>query len=1138
MLTLRPSIGGIAVLAPVENRLSHDDVGAMTRSGRPTTTRRPHRRVLAWLAFGVAVLLALPTHALFAQGVTTGSIGGTTRTDKGPLAAARVVAVHQPSGTTYQVVSRSDGRFLIPAVRVGGPYTVTAISIGYERNIQSGIEVTLGSTTDLRFNMTHAVIVLRGQEITATGGALSSTVTGASTSIPKELLSAFPTIGQTITDFTRLTPQASGSSFAGQDNRLNNITLDGSYFNNSFGLSGQPGGRTGVSPIPIVAIEQLQVNIAPFDVRQGNFTGAGVNAVTKSGTNEFEGSLYYTTRNQSYVGTKSAGLDYNPGTFKFTQPGGFLSGPIIKNKLFFFADYESDALTQPATSFLANTGGQPVAGNTTRVLASDLDQLSAFLQTKFNYATGSYTGFNFEVPSKRYIGKLDWNVSDRNKASFRYSQLDSKSDQPVSNSGSLGNTQGSRRDNLNSMSFQNSGYSILENIKSFVAELNTQLGANMSNQVIAGVTSNDESRGYKGTIFPLVDILNGGSNYISFGFEPFTPNNQLRYKTYQLQDNLSVFTDKHDFTFGVTAQKYNSQNVFFPGSQSSYVYNSLADFYADANGFLANPNRTTAPAALNRFQVRYNNIPGQLEPLQSLEVYTYGGYAQDEWRAAHNLKFTVGLRVDVPIFSNTAFNNPSANALTFRDQNGASVQYNSGKLPNANPLFSPRVGFNWDVQGDRTTIVRGGTGVFSGTPPYVWISNQIGQTGILTGSDQFTNTTTRPFNPNPDAYKPTTVTGASAASYELDVTDPNYKFAQVWRSDVAVDKRLPWNIVGTLEGIYGSELNGPYYIQANLPAAPTKYTGVDQRPRWPAGTNQINKNITSAYVISNANTGYSYNLSGSLLKQFDNGFFAKAAYAYGVSKNSIDPGSGANGSWNANAISNDPNNPVVGFSNFSSGHRLFLALSYRKEYFHFGSTSVSLFTEGRTQGNTSYTYAGDANGDGASNDLIYIPKNTAEMNFQQYGVDASGRVVTTNPARTFTIAEQQAAWEAYIVQDKYLSAHRGEYAARNAVFLPMQFKSDLGVTQEIFTQSGGKRNALAIRFDILNLDNLLNNKWGAGQRLVSNQPLTSQGADAAGALVYRLRNIVTDLLPPATYQNTIGQSDVWRMQLGLRYTFK
>ncbi|MDQ6611226.1 MAG: TonB-dependent receptor, partial [Gemmatimonadota bacterium] len=585
------------------------------------------------------------------------------------------------------------------------------------------------------------------------------------------------------------------------------------------------------------------------------------------------------------------------------------------------------------------------------------------------------------------------------------------------------------------------------------------------------------------------------------------------------------------------AQKYNSTNGFAPGLQSAYVYNSLADFYADANDYVANPNRTTSPITLNKFQVRYANIPGQTIPIQPLEVHTYGGYAQDEWRLASNLRVSLGVRLDLPIFSNTAFDNPLADALTFRDQNGNAVKYNSGALPKSNLLVSPRVGFNWDVSGDRRTVLRGGTGVFSGTPPYVWISNQLGNTGVLTGFDQLTNTKIRPFNPNTNAYKPATVTGAPAATYELDVAVPDYKFSQVWRTDLAVDRRLPFGFIGTVEGLYSKELNGPYYINANLPAAQTAYTGADKRIRWT--NNRINSNVSNAFVLSNANTGYSYNVSGSLSRQFRNGFFAKTAYAYGMSKNSVDPGSTASSNFGANAISNDPNNPGVGISTFASGHRVFLALSYRKEYFKFGATSISLFTQGQTIGNTSYTFSGDANGDGQTNDLLYVPKDASEMNFQQYCVTATGGSATcgaATAAKTFTVADQQTAWESYIKQDKYLSSRRGQYAERGAVFLPVLFRSDLGITQEVFQNIGGKRNSISIRADILNLDNLLNKKWGSGQRIVSTQPLLPQGADASGALLYRLRNVGTNLLS-TTYQHTAGTSDVWRMQLGVRYNF-
>ncbi len=660
-------------------------------------------------ALGVALVAAgglLPSRAS-AQGVTTASITGTVTASNGiAVPGATVNAIHLPSGTEYQAIVRGDGRFTIPGMRVGGPYTVTARALGFQPKARENVNLLLGVAVDLGFVLDPTATQLSTVAVTASAGPFSSTRTGAATTVSQQALENLPTISRTIGDFTRLTPQAVGTSFAGQDNRLNNITVDGSFFNNSFGLAGTPGQRTGVSPIPLDAVEQIQVNIAPFDVRQGNFVGAGVNAVTKSGTNEFSGSLYGLKRNENFVGTKAGDLNFNPGTFTFGQFGARLGGPIIKNKLFFFVNYETDGLEQPGTTFVPNTGGQKVEGTTTRVLKSDLDGLSTFLKSNFDYNTGDYTGWNLKTPSSRIISKIDWNANARNKMSLRYIQLDSKSDNPMSNSSSLGF--GSRRDNINAMAYSNSGYAILENIKSIVGEVNSLVGANMSNNFIMGYTTNDESREPKGSFFPMVDILQDGVDYISFGFEPFTPANQLRYKTFQAQDNFSIYTNKHDFTFGAAIQKYRSENVFFPGSQSVYVYNSLADFYTDANDFKANPNRTTSPVNLRRFQVRYNNIPGQTEPLQPLDVIYAGAYAQDEWRATDRLKLTLGLRFDVPSFKATGYTNAQANALTFRDETGASVQYQTQKLPDANILWSPRLGVNWDVFGDRSTQIRGG----------------------------------------------------------------------------------------------------------------------------------------------------------------------------------------------------------------------------------------------------------------------------------------------------------------------------------------------------------------------------------------------------------------------------------------------
>ncbi|MFN2602975.1 MAG: carboxypeptidase regulatory-like domain-containing protein [Gemmatimonadaceae bacterium] len=1109
------------------------------------------RSLVATLA---VILSFLVSPSLFAQGVTTGVINvNVTDASGNPRPGVRVVAVHQPSGTVYQGRTRSDGRTTIPGLRVGGPYRVTAASIGLEPQVKNDVFITLGQSTDLDFSLKEAALNIGEVTITAAGDRIiNSSRTGAATTITRDVLAVQPTVSGRLESLVRLTPQSGGCSvsvgctMAGQDGRLNNITVDGSVFN-SFGLGGQPGDRTNVAPISLAAIEQMQINIAPFDVRQGSFVGASINTVTRSGTNTFRGSFGYNWRQPGLVGTKAGDLTFDPGKFTQHTVGGWVSGPIILNKLFFFGSLEDEPLTQPGTTFTANTGNQTVAGNVTRVKASDLDALSAFLKDKFNYDTGPYQGYNNETPARRALAKLDFNLNDANKFSLRYNHLDSRSDILESNSNSLGNL-GNRRSNSNSLNFANSNYGMLENIESTVGEWNAALNG-MSNSLLVGYTRQNESRLPKGEFFPLVDVQEAGLTYTSFGFEPFTPNNLLYYHTWQAQENFTKYMTNHDVSVGFSFEKYHSDNTFFPGSQSAYVYNSLADFYTDANGYLANPNRTVAPVTLNRFQVRYNNIPGLDKPVQPLDVKYGGVYIQDDWRAMKNLKLNLGIRADAPSFSNTALDNPNADKLSWRDENGNTVQYNSGKLPDVHWAISPRAGFNWDVRGDRTTQLRGGSGIFAGRPAYVWISNQIGNTGMLTGFDDFTNTTARPFNPDPNRYKPATITGAPAASYELALTDKDFKFPKLWRTDLGVDQRLPMGFIGTLEWIYNRDVDGIYYINANLPAAQSAFVGADTRLRW-VGTscnsptpapcqNRINNaagNVVARNIVmKNENVGRSYNISGSIERPFSNGLFIKAAYNYGVAKNTIDPGSIASGSWNGNAMSNDPNNPGLSYSANSPGSRFFLATSYRKEYFSFGASTISLFFDGHTNGNTSYTYAGDLNGDGASNDLIYIPKDVSEMNFAQFSCAAS----LCGTARTVTSAEQATAFEAFIQQDDYLRSHRGEYAVRNALFFPWVKRLDLSFAQEIFTNVVGRRNSLSLRADIYNFGNLLNHNWGVGQRILggNGQILTSPGVDAQGRATYRLK-IVNQQFINSTFEPTAGRSDVYEVRLGLTYNFQ
>jgi hypothetical protein len=1091
-----------------------------------------NRSVFTIIALVFASTLFFPAGPASAQGVTTGTMTGVVADAQGGvIPGATVTAVHDPSGTTYETVTQGDGRFSIPGMRVGGPYTVTVTLTGFETQAKKEQVVSLGVASDIPFTLRVAGIAEQVTVTAVTDPVFSSSRTGAATAVNRMELATLPTISGRIGDITRLTPQAAGQSFAGQDNRLNNITVDGAYFNNSFGLAGQPGDRTGVAPISLEAIEQIQVNVAPYDVRQGNFVGAGVNTVTRSGANAFTASIYHRLQNESFVGTEAKGLAFNPGQFTTRLTGGWAGGPIVKNKLFFFGNFEDELDTRPLSTFRANKGGEPVGGSITRVLESDLTSLSALLSSRFQYDTGRFQDVPDETPGRRFLIRADYNLNNSNKINFKYNSLDSDTAVILSSSGSLGFGRGSGN-STQFLGFERSNYSILENIRSGIGEWNSVIGNSMSNNLIIGYTSNDESRGDIGKLFPFVDILNAGVTYTSFGSEPFTPNNELRYKSFQLQDNFTKFANRHSFTFGGSLERYQSENVFFPGKQSAYVYNSLADFITDANDALPNPNRTTSSINLRRFQVRYSNIPGQEKPIQPLKVMYAGGYVQDEWRPRRNLTISAGLRLDVPIFDNTAYVNANADALTFRDEKGQAVQYSTGKLPDPNVLWSPRVGFNWDVASDQRTQLRGGTGVFTGKPAYVWISNQIGNTGVLTGFISADNTTAFPFSADPNRYKPATVTGAPATSYELALTDANFKFPQVWRSNIALDRRLPGRFTVTGELLYNKDINGIYYINANLPAPQTAFAGVDARPRWTSNriNNVVGNQVSNAIVMKNQNVGSSWNASAMVSKSTAH-FNLRSAYSYGISRNTVDPGSIAFGSWAGTPHSGDPNNPGVGYSStFGSlfGHRVFVNASYSREYFKLGATTVSVFWEARPSGsNQSYVFSGDMNGDGATaSDLIYIHRDKSEMNFQPFTVGT----------RTFTAAEQADAWDAYIAQDEYLSKRRGQYAERGGVFLPLVRRMDLSVMQDLFATVRGKRHSFQLRLDMLNFGNLLNSDWGVGQRLIQNQILTNPAVDAQGRATYRLAVVNNELLR-TSLQPTTFIGDVYRFMISLRYTF-
>ena len=1099
------------------------------------------QKTVALLALGVLLGTLAPA---FAQGVTTGQIAGiVVDAQKQPIGGANVIAIHEPSGTTYEATTRADGRYAIPNLRVGGPYSVTVAYTGgnaaFEPQTRTAITVNLGVATDVNFDV-QGITVTETVTVTATTDPVfSSARTGAATTVNREEISLLPTLSGRLTDVTRLTPQSNGSSFAGLDGRMNNITVDGSSFNSTFGVSAsQPGDRTGVAPISLESIEQIQVSVAPFDVRQGAFIGAGVNTVTRSGTNRLSGAFYHRFRDQDWVGSEAKGEAVNLSTFKFRNTGGWAAGPIVPGRLFAFGNYEDELDTRPLTTWRARQGNESISGNITRVPAAELSALSEFLRTNFDYDTGPFNDYPDETPAKRFLLRSDFNVNNASKVSFRYNHLNSFTDIGMSNSTSA--LRGRNAGSANFLTFQNTNYQILENIRSGIGEWNWVIGNSMSNSLQTGYTYQDESRDSRGGVFPFVEIFEGGTGFTAFGFEPFSYNNELRYKTFQIQNNFTKFANEHSFTFGGYAERFQSENVFFSCCpQSAYSYNSLNDFYTDARDYLANPNRTTSPVQLAQFQVRYSNIPGNDRAIQPLDVWYTAGYAQDEWRPGGNLTVTAGIRFDVTRFKNTSFPNPAADALTFRDETGSPVNFSTGEMPEPTVLWSPRVGINWDVFGNQRTQLRGGTGVFSGKPAFVWVSNQIGNTGVLIAETRDLNPGNRfPFSPDPDRYK-STPTGASASSYTLNVTDPGFKFPQVWRSNVAVDHRLPGDIVSTTEYMYQRNINDVYYIDANLPAPQTAFSGVDPRPRWTSfRLNTTPGNfVNNAYVLKNGESGNAWNFAQSFSKNFP-GLNLRGAYSYGDSNNIVDPESTAATTFARITHFADPNNAGVQRSLWSPGHRVYALATFTREYFSFGATSISAFWEARHATNSastvlSYVFAADMNGDGAQNDLIYIPRDTSEMNFSPF----------TLGSRTFTAAEQAEAFERYIQQDPYLSKNRGQYSERNGLRFPMLRRLDLSIAQDVFKNIRGQRNALQIRLDFLNFGNLLNSDWGVGQRpsasVNSNNQisiLTNPTVDAQGRSTYRLA-VVNNELVSRTFQSSAFTSDVYQFMLSFRYSF-
>ncbi|MCC5930620.1 MAG: TonB-dependent receptor [Cyclobacteriaceae bacterium] len=1036
-----------------------------------------------------------------------------------PLPGANVVAIHEPSGTKYGAVSRVNGRFTIPAMRVGGPYSVTISFVGYETRNFKDITLHLGESYLL-----NAAIVEEGMELQTVeiremrSSLLNAERTGAATTIDRESLESMPTLSRSVADFTRFTPQSSGTSFAGQDEKAINFSVDGTILTNTFGLSGSiPGASTNSTPISLDAIEEIQVNIAPYDVTQGGFVGAGINAITRSGDNQIRGSAFFNRRNEGMVGTNARGSEVITDDFNIEQYGFRLGGPIIKDKLFFFVSGEFERRSDPNSPFIAAAPGR-TGNNVTRVQREDLDQLRNFLIDRFDYDPGFYEDYNLPTQSDKLLIKVDYNINQNHHLSARFSMMESLQGRPVART-SLGF--GGRNLNLFSLNFQNSNYLLNDNFYSGIIELNSTFSNKFANNLIIGYTTQRNFRSWEGGDFPAVDILEEGRNYISFGTDLLSPNRALNSDIWQFQNNFTAYLGEHTITAGINLEYFDFAYTFTPTFFGQYVYNSLDDFYRDVNG---------ESVELRRFQRTFSGLPGGGIPTANTQAYIASVYLQDQLNLTPNLKVTGGVRLDVPFYGNTAIRNQPVEDLTFRKPDGSPLTIRTDQLPEPQFMINPRFGFNWDIKGDRSFQLRGGSGLFTGRPIYINISNMINSNGLTIGQLREDNTANFPFSPDVTAYIPSAP--GSPESFDLSYIEPSFRNPQVWRSNLAVDKDLFSGIVGTFEAIYTQQVNDIVFYESNL-RAPTRFlSGIDNRPLYgfTDEENRINPQITNATVMANTRKGYSYSLTWQLKKEFLQGFTAMAAYNYAVVKNMADGNTQHFLSYENIHSVRGGNYPDLGFSLDDQRHRLISSLSYRKEYFNKMASKISMFFEYGNQGVFSYVYNGDANGDlVAGNDLLYVPTSgeIQEMNFAD--LNLNGTVLSEN--------QQRQLYNAFINQDPHLSQRRGDYAIRHGLQLPMVGRLDVSFTQDFFINVGGKRNILQFRADIFNFTNLLNKNWGVGTTILNDAPITITSIDPVTNVPTYQLNPVRGIIAQDSFIRTGNIGDVWQMQIGLRYIF-
>lgn len=1064
------------------------------------------------LAFLILAIFA--TLAVSAQ-VTTSGINGSVVDDAGqPLIGATVIAVHLPSGTQYGAATNVDGRFNISGMRTGGPYTVTVSYVGYQSVEYTDITLSLGTsyTLDAKLNEStelEAIVV-----VSTASDRFNQNKMGAATNYDNAAIAKVPTINRSVYDIAKLTPQASspkggGVSLGGGSNRYNSFQIDGIVSNDVFGLSGTGtnGGQTGANPISLDAIEEIQVVVAPFDVRQGGFTGGGINAVTKSGTNEYKGTAYTYYNNQSFYGT-TPGKDVKDRKNLSDQStqiyGATIGGPIVKDKLFFFVSGEYSLETYPSTYYVGYPGMQ-VSSEVANALAAKYKEYTGV-------DAGGYGPRDIDTKSGSLLARVDWNINKNNNLSVRYNFLDASKDKSANYQTTL--------------NFGSAGYKQVNRTHSLVAELNSRLSENISNELRVGWTMVRDYRdpmAAAGAPLAVIknvgaDLTSKGNTTVNIGTEAYSGANRLNQDIYTFTDNLTFYSGEHAITVGTHNEIYNLYNLFMRNSTGTWTFNSVDDFLNDR---------------ASQFSYNYSDVALTGTPTwgPNLKAGQFGLYVQDEWRASQNFTLSYGLRIDLPVFFSQPMTNVEFNRSEYAQKHGV----RTGETPATKVLWSPRVGFRWFLDDTHRTLVRGGAGIFTGRVPFVWIMNNFTNTGVAMLSstkNAVTDPGTGEITTPAHGFGEPPATDGRGSNPEINVVSKNFKYPQVFRANLAVEHDFGSGWSASFEALYSKTFNNIYYQNLVAEDHGKKLYAIDAAHATGANTTTYYDTPGSAdyygiYALSNTNKGYSYSLSVTLQKHFAFGLDLSAFYTYGRTK-AINDGmsSQAASNWGKNFAVRS-NSPELAWSFFDIPHRVTAQVSYTKRYAKYFGSSISLIYQGFSGQRYSLTYNDntDYNGDSyRGNSVIYIPTQSelAAMQFSPY--QSGGRTVTPD--------EQRAAMEAWIAGDKELRDNRGKWSERNQFQSPFEHHLDLHFAQDFYFGAMTGRK-LQLTLDIINFGNMLCRSWGATYSDTWNlSPITvasiakdDQG-NATPTYQYKgQENVPNDILSR------------WHMQLGLRVVF-